>query len=50
MENYAIWMEIVYMKTKDFYGDIAKDVEKKIDTSNYVVENLLLIDKKLLGH
>ena len=30
MENYAIWMEIVYMKTKDFYGDIAKDVEKKL--------------------
>ena len=26
---------IVYIKTKDIYTDIAKDVEAKFDTSNY---------------
>ena len=26
---------IVYIKTDDIYKDIAKDVEKRFDTSNY---------------
>ena len=26
---------IIHIKTEDFYEDIANDVEKKIDTSNY---------------
>ena len=29
---------IMPIKTEDFYEDIAKDVEKKYDTSNYTVE------------
>ena len=26
---------VIYIKTKDFYFDIANDVEKWFDTSNY---------------
>ena len=29
---------IMHIKTEDFYEDIAKDVEKKYDTSNYTVK------------
>ena len=29
---------IIYIKTEDFYEDIADDVEKRFDTSNYEVE------------
>ena len=29
---------IMQMETKDFYEDIADDVEKRFDTSNYEVE------------
>ena len=32
---------IVHIKTKDFYKDIANDVEKKIDTSIYEVNRPL---------
>ena len=28
---------IIYIKTENFYEDIADDVEKRFDTSNYVV-------------
>ena len=28
---------IIYIKTEDFYGDIANDVQKSFDTSNYEV-------------
>ena len=33
----AIWTHsfIIHIKTEDFYGDIADDVEKRFDTSNY---------------
>ena len=34
----------MHIKTEDFYKDIADDVEKKYDTSNYTVEY-----KKVIG-
>ena len=36
---------IMHIKTEDFYKDIADDVEKKYDTSNYTVERPLPIGK-----
>ena len=32
---------IMHIKTEDFYKDVADDVEKKYDTSNYTVERPL---------
>ena len=32
---------IMYIKTEDFYKDIADDVEKRFDTSNYEVNRQL---------
>ena len=32
---------IMHIKTEDFYKDIADDVEKRLDTSNYEVNRLL---------
>ena len=32
---------IAYIKTEDIYADIAKDVEAKLDTSNYELDRLL---------
>ena len=32
---------IINIKTEDFYEDIANDVEKRFDTSNYEVTRLL---------
>ena len=29
---------IIHIKTEDFYKDIADDVEKRFDTSNYEVD------------
>ena len=42
---------IMNVKTKDFYKDIANDVEKKYDTSNYVCERPLPMgkNKKVIG-
>ena len=42
---------IIYIKTGDFYKDIADDVEKKYDTSNYTVERPLPMgkNKKVIG-
>ena len=42
---------IVYIKTDDIYKDIAKDVEKRFDTSNYELERPLLKgkNKKVIG-
>ena len=42
---------IMYIKTEDFYMDIAKDVERNYDTSNYTVERPLPMgkNKKVLG-
>ena len=42
---------IMHIKTEDFYKDIANDVEKKYDTSNYACERLLPIgkNKKVIG-
>ena len=39
---------IIYNKTEDFYEDIANDVEKRNDTSNYEVE-CNSIDRPLPG-
>ena len=32
---------IVHVKTDDIYKDIAEDVEKRFDTSNYEIDRLL---------
>ena len=42
---------IMHIKTEDFYKDIADDVEKKYDTSNYTVERPLPMGttKKVIG-
>ena len=42
---------IMHIKTEDFYKDIADDVEKKYDTSNYIVERPLPMgkNKKVIG-
>ena len=42
---------VMNIKAKDFYQDIANDVEKRFDTSNYEVDRLLPIgkDKKVIG-
>ena len=42
---------IMNVKTEDFYKDIANDVEKKYDTSNYVFERPLPMNKnkKVIG-
>ena len=42
---------IIYIKKEDFYKDIATDVEKRFDTSNYVVDRPLPTgkNKKMIG-
>ena len=42
---------IVRIKTKDVYEDIANDVEKRFDTSNYAIEKPLPMgkNKKVTG-
>ena len=42
---------IVYIKTDDFYNDIAEDAETRFDTSNYELEKPLpkTKNKKLIG-
>ena len=42
---------IIYIKTEDFYKDIADDVECKFDTSNYEVDRPLPTgkNKKVIG-
>ena len=42
---------IMHIKTEDFYKDIADDVEKKYDISNYTVEKPLPMgkNKKVIG-
>ena len=42
---------IMRIKTEDFYKDIANDVEKRFDTSNYKVNRPLHIgkNKKVIG-
>ena len=42
---------IIYIKTEEFYKDIAGDVEKRFDSSNYEVNRPLLTgkNKKLIG-
>ena len=37
---------IIHVTTDDIYKDIAKDVETKFDTSNYVLYRPLLKEKK----
>ena len=37
---------IPHIKTKDVYEDIANDVEKRFDTSNYAIKRLFLVGKK----
>ena len=42
---------IINIKTEDFYEDVANDVEKRFDTSNYEVNRRLLKvkNKKVVG-
>ena len=42
---------VSYIKTEDFYEDIADDVEKRFDTSNYEVDRPLPKgkNKKVIG-
>ena len=42
---------IIRIKTKNFYKDIANDVEKRFDTSNYIQERPLSTgkNKKVIG-
>ena len=37
---------IIHSKTEDVYEDIANDVEKRYDTSNYAIERPLTTGKK----
>ena len=37
---------VMHIKTEDFYEDIANDVEKRFDTSNYEVNRPLPTGKK----
>ena len=51
---YKFWydyMEPINIKTEDFYKDIANDVEKRFDTSNYEVNRPLPTEKnkKVIG-
>ena len=42
---------IIYIKTEDFYEDIANDIKKRFDTSNYEVDRPLPTrkNKKKIG-
>ena len=44
---------VIYIKTEDFYEDIANDVEKQFDTSNYDENDKRLLpigkNKKVIG-
>ena len=40
---------IMSIKTEDFYKDIANDVEKRFDTSNYEVDRPTGTNKKVIG-
>ena len=40
---------IIRSKTENVYKDIADDVEKRFDTSNYEINRSLLSEKKRLG-
>ena len=48
MQNYATWIHgcfIIYIKTEGFYKDIANNVEKRFDKSEYKVNRPLPMDK-----
>ena len=34
-KHYVIWIQIVYVETRDIYDNIANNFEKRFDTSNY---------------
>ena len=40
---------IIHIKIEDAYKDIANDIEKRFDTSNYEINKLLLKIKKLIA-
>ena len=54
MQNYVILGTdsfIIHIKTEDFYKDVADDVKKIYDTSNYEVDRPLAkgMNKKVIG-
>ena len=38
---------VAYIKTDDIYKDVAEDVERRLDTSNYGLDRLLQQEKNL---
>ena len=53
MQKYATWIQIafiIHIKTEDVYEDIADDVEKRFQTSNYEINRPSSIGKnKVIG-
>ena len=55
MQNYATWIQtdsfIIHIKTENVYEDLAGDVEKRFDTSNYEINRPLPAgkNKKVIG-
>ena len=41
MRKYVTLIQIFYIKTEDFYNDVANDVEKRFDKSNYEIDRPL---------
>ena len=41
MQKYVTLIQIFYIKTQDFYNDVANDVEKRFDKSNYEIDRPL---------
>ena len=45
MQKYVTLIQIFYIKTQDFYNDVANDVEKRFDKSNYEIDRPLQLGK-----
>ena len=41
MQKYVTLIQIFYIKTQDFCNDVANDVEKRFDKSNYEIDRPL---------
>ena len=41
---------VINIKTEDFYNNIADDVEKRFDTSNFEIDRPLVKGKKQKSH
>lgn len=45
MQKYVTLIQIFYIKTQDFCNDVANDVEKRFDKSNYEIDRPLQLGK-----